>query len=221
MTNQSNIQSNLEAENSGSSDLVRAIKIGLASIVYLIAFGIMIASQGDMLEQYGKGVALVAILGAATAIIVITIIWAKAIGMVAEKDEPVSESTAKSQKSLLLAGLFGAVIGAGFILSGDLREGGAQLFSNQPIAPVAAIVFGVLYSVATIWGSFRWNKTADEHEKAAATSGAYAGIYTYAVLAPVWWLAERASLAPPQQPMIVFAIVLTVYAAVWTYKRGE
>lgn len=202
-------------------DYTRATKIALCSIIYLLAFGVMVADQNDYLDSYGANVALPLVLIAATSIIVVTIFWAKSIGMVSEKDEPVSPSAAKSQKSLLLAGAFGAILGAGFIFSGDLRQGGAELFSNQPIAPFAAIVFGIAYAVGTVWGSIRWNRTADEHERAAATTGAYAGVMTYAVLTPMWWLAERASLVPPQEPMIVFAIVLTVYAAVWTYKRGE
>ncbi|MXO90202.1 hypothetical protein [Pontixanthobacter aquaemixtae] len=202
-------------------DHTRALKIALCAILYLLAFGIMIASQNGALEGYGDGTVLAAVLTAAVTIVVITFLWIKALGIVGPQEEPVSQSTQKSRNVLLFAAIIGGVIGFGFALSGDLRDGGAALFSNNPIAPIAAIAFGALFVLASIWSSIRWHRAADEHERAAANSGAYAGMLAYVVLTPLWWLGARASLVPPQDPMIVFAIVLAVYAAVWTYQRGD
>lgn len=204
-----------------TTDFSRAAKIGIAALVYLIAFMLFVAHQNEALGSLTKTTELAVILGSALVMVIVTALWASSIGMVSPKGEALAPSVKKSRNTLLLSGIFGGLIGLAFVLSEDLSRGGSKLFTNEPISPLVAIIFSIAFAGACIYGAIRWNRTADEHEKAAATAGAYAGVYTYAILAPVWWLAERASLVPPQEPMIVFAIVLTVYAAVWTYKRGE
>lgn len=203
------------------TDIARASKITLAALLYFAAFVMIVAWQNEMLDQFGKRSTAVALILAGFLIIGITLYWARSIGMVKTDDGPVAPSAKKRQSTLLVAGIFGAVIGFGFVFTGDLRDGGADLFSNKPIAPIAAVVFSLLYAIGNIGGYLRWRRIQDEYERAAVTTGAYAGLMTYLILAPLWWLLERASLVPQQQPMLVFAVVLIVYAAVWTYKRGE
>lgn len=207
-------------DSTSQSDYGRMAKIALGAALYLVALAFMVGADALYPEDAPQPVKLILILVSAIIILIVTYYWSKSIGMVTDKDEPVAPSAKKSQKTLWLAGGIGGLIAVALIFLGDPSRGGENIFSNAPLAPIVAVLVALLYVVGTVLGSYKWHRTADEHERSASNKGAFAALYAYAIVAPVWWLGERASLLPAQEPMIVFVLVLTVYAATWTYFRG-
>jgi hypothetical protein len=69
--------------------------------------------------------------------------------------------------------------------------------------------------------SFYWYANADEFEKRASGDGAIIAMYVYSIIAPCWWLLERAALIPPQEPMTVYLLVISVWGIVWLYRKAH
>ncbi len=84
-------------------------------------------------------------------------------------------------------------------------------------ALIAAAANAFLLSLLSLY----WHKNADEFERGASGQGALAAIYTYAFIAPIWWILERADIAPAQEPMIVYLIVMGVWGLVWQVRRSN
>ena len=78
----------------------------------------------------------------------------------------------------------------------------------------------MFYAVISLYACVQWVKNADEHENAAIVAGLWGGFGIYSIAAPTWWLLQRAGIVPVQEPMLIYICALTVFAAVWTYKRG-
>ncbi|WP_108790803.1 hypothetical protein [Erythrobacter sp. Alg231-14] len=205
------------------SDIARMIKIGVCSIIYLAALFIMVGQDNGTFDALGEGIRLALILGSALLVITITILWLKALDLTSNDDEPVAPSTQKSRKVFILSAVFGGAIAILFyvsiMVSGESFDN-VTLFSNSPIPPILGLGSAALYVVGMIYACFHWHKSSDEHERAAINAGLYASFYTYTIAAPAWWMAQRSMLIPAQDPMIMYILILTVFSAVWTYKRG-
>lgn len=134
--------------------------------------------------------------------------------------EPISNTTRLSRRYIGVSMILGAILGLGIALTGGVDGGMGELYSNGPIAKTPALLISVGYLIGLPLVGWFWHRSIDEHEAAANSKGALAGIYAYCMIAPVWWMGERADILPPQQPMVVFVIVLIVWGAVWTYKRA-
>ena len=200
----------------------RMIKVSLATVLYLASLGVIIASETALLDSLEGGVDVALVVGAAIMLITITVLWMKelGVGVGGSKDEPVAPSTKKSKLVLLASGALGGFLAFLFyaLQSGDGPD--VEMFSNAPIAPEIAIGLSLLFLVGMIYSSLQWQKTTDEHEHAAVATGLYAAVAFYSVATPIWWMGQRASLLPEQDPMIMFVLVMAVMSAAWTYKRG-
>lgn len=203
------------------SEISRILKIAVGSVSYLAGLSFIVAADDLYPAGAPEWLKLVLVLVAAAIVLGVTYFWTKSIGMVSVNSEPIAPSARKSQITLWVAAAFGLAISIALILFGDPLEGGANVFSNAPLPPSVSLLVALLYVGITIVGGYRWHSTVDEHERSASNKGAIASIYAYAIITPVWWLGERASILPPQEPMIVFVIVITIYTAMWTYFRGE
>ncbi|MEL7445999.1 MAG: hypothetical protein AAGK02_09310 [Pseudomonadota bacterium] len=196
----------------------RTIKIVLGAIAYLIALAILITGESALEGVFSGTTNLVILLVAAITVIVLTVLWLKEI--YPSNDEPVAASTRKSGNILILSGALGAVLAVGLMWFGDVDDPSQSIFSNAAISPTIAFVVGAAYLIGLPLVGWFWHRTIDEHEMAANQAGALVGIYAYALIAPLWWIGERASLLPPQEPMIVFVIVMAAYTVTWMIKRG-
>lgn len=214
------VRANLDA---GPSDMNRAIKIGLAAIVYAAALFVMIWFENVADSGLSLGSETILILASSFAIVIVTVLWLKALGLSGKSDEPIAASTKKNRRIIILCAIFGGVWAtlffASFALS-DVDLSNASLFSNAPLPPVLAIGSAAILLTGLVYASLEWHKACDEHERAAINAGLYASFFFYSAVAPAWWMAQRSMLFPAQDPMIMYAMVLIIFSAVWTYKRG-
>lgn len=215
------MSTDLEFEDySDGPNYSRLIKVCLATVAYVASLGIIIASDNDALTGLQGGLESALVVGSAIVLIAITFLWMKELTPGFKKDEPVSPRTKKSQLVLLASAVLGACLSFAFYAfqSGDAAP--VELFTNAPIAPSLAIGLSLIYLVGVLYSSVVWQRNTDEHEKAAVMAGLYAGIGFYSVATPIWWLGQRASLLPEQDPMVMFVLVMAFLSAAWTYKRG-
>lgn len=221
MPNRPKIEPEESVPQAAPSDIGRMLKIAIGSVSYLAGLSFIVAADDLYPAGAPEWLKLVLVLVAAAIVLGVTYFWTKSIGMLNTNSEPIAPSARKSQITLWVAAAFGLVISVALILFGDPLEGGANVFSNGPLPTFVSLLAALLYVGITIVGGYRWHRTVDEHERSASNKGAIAAIYAYAVITPVWWLGERASILPTQEPMIVFVAVIAIYSAVWTYFRGE
>ena len=131
--------------------------------------------------------------------------------------EPVAPSTRNANRIIYWMIAIGTVLGIYLALTDDMS--GSRLFSNEPIGITSAVIGLLTWLVIVPVLTWSWWRTIDEHESAAYTEGALIAAHVYVIGAPAWWLAARAGWLPPQDPMIGFAIVGTVWAIVWLKRR--
>ncbi|MXO95782.1 hypothetical protein GRI34_05020 [Erythrobacter aquimaris] len=137
-----------------------------------------------------------------------------------DREEPVSPKVERTRWSLIAALGLGMAIGVALTIPMLSGESGG-VFSNDPIPATTALSIVIAYAVLTPIGSYFWHRNADEFEREASGRGALLGMYAYSVVAPSWWLLERADLVPEQDPMIVFLLVMTVWGVVWQIRRSD
>ena len=134
-------------------------------------------------------------------------------------DAPLSPRTRKTRNVLLLSGAFGGLIGLGVVLSGIPTGDVDRLFSNGAVEMTLAIALIAAWVVFIPLITWMWERSIDEHERAANGKGALAGVYTYSVIAPAAWMAQRGGLVSEVDPMIIFLIVMAVWGIVWGVAR--
>ncbi|MCA0902291.1 hypothetical protein [Qipengyuania aquimaris] len=137
-----------------------------------------------------------------------------------DKDEPVSPKVERTRWSMIAA--LGLGVAIGIALTIPMLDGGSGgVFSNDPIPATTALIIVIAFAVLTPIATYYWHRNADEFEQEASGRGALMGMYVYSVVAPAWWLLERADLVPEQEPMIVFLLVMTVWGVVWQIRRSD
>lgn len=203
--------------NSGLSPSVRRILILLIGIPLLIIGAGFVMGYGSASLSHGVPTAIdVAVLMGMLAMLTLLVfagwkLWPHEAG------EPIAQSTRKSMRLLYIALAIGFALGIFFALSGDMA--GTSLFSNEPVAPAIAAVGLAVWLIAIPWLTWLWWRSVDEHEAAGYSQGALLSAHVYVILVPAWWLATRAGWLPPQDPMIVLAIIMTLWSGIWIYKR--
>lgn len=130
--------------------------------------------------------------------------------------DPVADSVKRSRRILVAAVALGAFIGV-VATAGDVMPAG--LVSDEQVSVFAALVILAAWLIVTPIMTFMWWRSTDEHERAAYVDGANVAGHVYLFIAPAWWIATRAGLLPPQDPMIVLAVVMTIWTAVWLYRK--
>lgn len=134
------------------------------------------------------------------------------------KGEPVSSSTRRTNNLFAWSGLI-SVPGALALLYGTFDKGQPfAIFSNSPIAAWVALVAIASWLVSMTVG-WLWYFASDEHERDAYDAASVAGAGFFTVVAPVWWLATRAGLAPPPDAMALWIATMVLITAVWFWRR--
>lgn len=224
-TEKSNVGETIQDTLDGApSDMSRAIKIGAGALVYTAGLFIMIWMENAPESGLSLGLETTLILSSATAIIAVTFLWIQALGLSQPKEEPVAPSTEKNRRIIILCAVFGGVWAMVFFVSHSLSDADVSditLLSNSPVPPILAIGTAAILAIGLIYASLEWHKSCDEHERAAINAGLYASLFFYSVATPVWWMVQRSMLVPAQDPMIMYVLVMIIFSAVWTYKRGE
>ncbi|MBX7540744.1 hypothetical protein [Qipengyuania sphaerica] len=207
------------AEPTALQNLARWAQVFIASLLLIFSLGLLtgiITAIAEDAVVTAKDVGLVA---GAVALIAGSMFWLWKLRPFTDNGEPISERTKRTRRYLALSMAIGVALGIGFSMSGMSEGDSSSVFSNSPLPTMPAIVLSVIYLLLVPIVGWLWHRSIDEHEAAANSVGALAGIYAYSMITPVWWVGERADLLPPQQPMVVFLIVMAVWGAVWAFKR--
>lgn len=150
--------------------------------------------------------------------------WYAARQFAATRTGPLAPSVRQQRRLLALAGTIGGAIG--LLLGTGLlfgRAGDVEITTvlNSPLPPLVAGIVILTYLAACLIITPLWLASVDEHELQANYVAAMAALYTYLVVEPVWWLAWRGGLAPELPRAIPFVLVITVYMAVWLWRRNR
>ncbi|MEO0906200.1 MAG: hypothetical protein AAFY07_01620 [Pseudomonadota bacterium] len=214
---------NLASDPVEPSDIKRMIKITFGAALYLVGILGMIGMQNGAFAGFGSGMQAIINIVSSALVLVISLIWFNAISMPSDRDEPVAPSTRKTRRMFVFSTVAGAILMVAFFafsLSSGFDITQIRVLSNAPIPAILGLGTAAFYAVISLYFGAQWLKNADEHERAAITAGLWGGFGFYSIAAPTWWLLQRAGIVPLQEPMLIYIFALTVFAAVWTYKRG-
>jgi hypothetical protein len=137
-----------------------------------------------------------------------------------DRSEPVSPATQRTNRLFTWSGLVAVPGTLVLVLSTSSKEHPFGLFSNSPVAVWIALfaIAGWLLGMAIGWW---WYFSADEHERDAYDIASVAGAGFFTVVAPVWWVAARAGLAPPPDAMILWLVTMGVITIGWVWRRSR
>jgi len=213
-----------DVQSEGRSDAARMAIIAIAASLYLASLWVLIALDNGLLDTVPTVWRLGIILSASVLVMMISVLWLQTIGMTSPKDEPIAPSTKRAKRAIILSLVLGLIIGVMFFAwpqndATDWTE--IAMFSNGPVPVRLSIVIAALYTAGMIYGCWSWMVNIDEHERASINAGLYGSVLVYCTLTPAWWILQRGDLVPDQDPMIMYTLILTIFTAIWTYKRGS
>lgn len=90
---------------------------------------------------------------------------------------------------------------------------------SRSMPPALAISATILLLTVGPWGSWRWWRAIDEHERAAYIDGANAAGHFALFGGIAWWLLARAALVPEPEAMILVIVMSFIWSAVWLYRK--
>lgn len=208
-------------EKSGQvSTIWKTLQAALAIVLFVFCLGVMFGAGSAGFERGAITPGIVITIAIALVIAAACGWWVMRLDLFGSDANPLASSTKKSRLILWLSTAFGVVIGIIMGVNGVLSGSPYGLFSNDAVPAGIAIALIASWVIFIPLIAIAWHRTIDEHEALANGAGAIAGIYAYLVITPVWWMGERAGLFPPQQPMIVFSLVIVVFSIVWLHKRA-
>ncbi len=193
----------------------RAVVGTLGGIVLVFLAGIAAGFTSVVMDHGGPGVIDVAVL-AAIALAAVTVAWGLWRFLKQTDFGPEAPSVKRSRRLLYVMMGIGLVMG---IVLGVGGEGDFGDILNGPIDMAIALAAIAIWLVVVPYGTWLWWRSVDEHEAGAYRDGGLIAIHAYIFVAPTWWLATRAGLAPPQDPMLVLLLVSGVWGAAWFVRR--
>lgn len=135
-------------------------------------------------------------------------------------EEPLTRREKLNNRIVAGSGVFGGLIALVLVISGDLRSGNPDLFSDGPIAPAVAIGVSLAFGILAPLSSWYWHaRVIDEQEDAAYRSGALFAIYAFWFVAPVWWLLWRGGMLPAPDGIALYLMTTSIALIVWFWKK--
>jgi len=211
-----NDSSNYTIEDSNQSNIRRAITLLLGGVMLIFLVGVLFGFGAKILEDQNfsltSGLILTGIVVAIAA--GATFMWKQ---LKARPAAQMANSERKSRNIYIASMAMGAALGI-YIMATSGPDFDT-IFSNGPISATTAIgaLIGWLVLMPAI--TVLWWRTTDEHELKAYSDGALFAFHLYIFVAPSWWMMARAGWLPQHDPMIVFAIVMIVWSAVWLIRK--
>lgn len=190
----------------------------IAGTGLLIAAGIVTGVIAGSIERGSvKPVAIAFLVGAVIAIAGCVWLLRRALPTIYRQAGP---RVTKSRKLITASAGIGAALGL-ILALGSLAQGQEppSVFSNEPMLPWMALGAIAVWLIVAPPLTWQWHRSIDEHEARAYRDGTLAGIYTYAAIAPTWWLGWRGGFLPEPQEMITFSAVMLVWGLVWAVRR--
>ena len=132
---------------------------------------------------------------------------------------PMSPRRRRYMMALVLAGMFGGILGGWMQFAQSNTTAGLAILGNSPLPPNFAIGASIIWIVGMIISLVIYHRAVDDHEERAYLWAGTAAWYTIALAAPTWWVLARAGLAPPTDAMLLFAGALAVNGAAWLWLK--
>ena len=133
-------------------------------------------------------------------------------------EDPLTRQERLNRNLLVISALVGVVIALVMSLA-EVESGGDGFLSNDPLPPVVAILLILVTGLLVPAISIYWQRIIDEQEADATKTGALFALYTYAIGAPVWWLAWRGGFVAPPDGFIIYFATMIVMCAIWLWKK--
>lgn len=133
--------------------------------------------------------------------------------------EPPTFGNSAGVNQIILLGsvLLGASISLYLILSGRIDD---ILDENFTLTTLEALGAFAIIALALVPSGYFWHKNVDEHDAAAAKSGALLALYTYIYAYMIWGIGAAAQLLPPVNDLALFLLVVFTFIGRWAYKRS-
>jgi hypothetical protein len=199
----------------GAVILWRAV-IGIGGGLSLIFMaGVIAGFARVVIENGGFGLKAAGILG-----VMLVVTGAIAYGLwrfwPGSKSEPVAPRVLSARRILIAS--FALCVPLGIML-GMADDGMDTFLSDAPVsAPFAGAVIA-LWLIAVPVLSWLWWRQIDEHEAGAYRDGGLIAVHAYMFGTPSWWMAARAGLLPPLDPMLTLLAVCVLWSVVWFVRR--
>ena len=146
-------------------------------------------------------------------------IWRNA-SLMKRDAEPLTRREKLNSRMLIGSGVFGGLIAAALMASGEIGGQSPNIFSSDPIAPAVAISIALLIGVLAPLSSWYWHmRVVDEQEADAYRSGAMLAVYAYWFVAPVWWLLWRGGLVPAPDGIVLYMMTIFIAVIIWFWKK--
>lgn len=137
-------------------------------------------------------------------------------------EEKIAPSVLKTNKLTIFSGALGALIAIVLIIGNEQSgDSSASFLTATPLPAWSAIVVITALVLFIPWINHAWHRSADEFDINAYRRGATTALVFYSVLAPCWWLAWRAGLAPQVDGVAIYFLTQFVWGGVWLWRKGR
>jgi xanthosine utilization system XapX-like protein len=146
--------------------------------------------------------------------------WLKPWKELKGSGEPLSPSTRKAKKLLVLATIVCAVSPLALFFGTFSKAHPSAFFSNSPVPLWIAIVTIGSWLLGQAINKWWWYFSADEHEQKADDFGNLLGWAVFMVVTPAWWVAARAGWLPQPNAMLLWVVALAFSATGYFWRRN-
>jgi len=121
--------------------------------------------------------------------------------------------------ALGLSAIVGGIIGGWMQLDQAQSGGAVDFLGNGPLSTGFAIGASIFWVLGVAIGVAIYHRSIDDHEQRAWLWAGLAGWYAFIFPAPVWWVLQRAALAPPVDAMLLFLVSMVANAIVYLWLK--
>jgi drug/metabolite transporter (DMT)-like permease len=134
--------------------------------------------------------------------------------------EPLSRREKLNNWIVIGSGLLGGAMALILSISGTASAENPDVFSNAQISPMVALLLAFTVGVLLPLMSWYWHKkVVDEQEEAAYRTGTLFAMYSFWIVAPVWWLLWRGGMLPAPDGVVLYLMTTFVALIIWFWKK--
>ncbi|AJA09057.1 Putative membrane protein [Sphingopyxis fribergensis] len=133
---------------------------------------------------------------------------------------PMSPRQRRYRFALGFAAILGAILGIWMASDQPAGSHGFDtVLGGGPLSASFAIGASIFWGIGLAISLIIYHRAIDDHEARAWLWAGLAGWYAFIVPAPVWWVLNRAGLAPPIDTMLLFLLSMAANAIVWLWLK--
>ncbi len=121
--------------------------------------------------------------------------------------------------ALGFSAILGGILGGWMVADQPAGRNGIEAAFHGSLSMGFAIGASLFWVIGLAIAMIIYHRAIDDHEERAWLWAGLAGWYAFIVPAPVWWVLNRAQLAPPPDAMLLFLLSMGVNAVVWVWLK--